>query len=273
MTQGEVKMDKKKLNWTYSDDYFTKKTDVFKKVFPDAPDQKKTGTARSVASQVDLGLLDYETEYYETLRDNIVHGAKNRDEIPRLIALTGSDFGEGVSTIASKLAVSFALNADGPVLLVDSNFAKPAIHDVFGVPLSPGFGDVLQDGYDCMAAIKPSPIKNLFILPAGDIQTNPTPKYDTPMFSALLQSLQAEYRYVVFDTPPMQCDMNQCDMNSSVRLAGHLDGVILVLKTETVRREVAQRVKERLINANANVIGVVLNRAKHYIPDWLYKRL
>ena len=61
--------------------------------------------------------------------------------------------------------------------------------------------------------------------------------------------------------------------SSSARLASLLDGVIIVAESEKVRWEAIQRVKGQLVKANANILGVVLNKKQFHIPRWLYKTL
>ena len=265
-------MKSKRLNWKYDADFFSKKSDIAEKVFKESSPKIQSPDS-NIQHQIDLGLLDYDVEYYDTLRDIITTPGKGSTDIPCLIAFTSSDFGEGVSTIVSKLAITLSKSSNGQVLIADSNFAKPSIHKIFGVSLSPGLGEFLTNGNESDLYIQPSPINNLYILPAGDIITNPTSKFDSPMFTELLQKWKSQYKFVLFDTPPMQCDMKQCDMNSSVRLAGLVEGTIIVIESERVRREVAQNIKERLEHSNANILGVVHNKTKYYIPKWLYKRL
>lgn len=266
-------MSENKLNWSHGDDYFSRASGAsFEKVFQGA---KKTpaGQQSELERQMNLELFDYDSEYYETLRDNILIPYEGQQQRPSIIALTSSDFNEGVSTITSKLAVTCARREEAPVLLVDSNFAMPDIHNIFGLDNAPGFGEVLLENYDYHSVIKQSPIKNLFILTAGDIHINPTAKFDSPRFAEIMQQWRKEFKLVLFDTPPMQCDMKQCDMNSSVRLASLVDGVVMVIQSEYVRREVAQRMSERLKLSNSRILGVVLNKKKYYIPEWLYRRL
>jgi Mrp family chromosome partitioning ATPase len=52
-----------------------------------------------------------------------------------------------------------------------------------------------------------------------------------------------------------------------------VDGVILVITYDKTRRQVAVRAKKDLEDAGANILGVVINRRKYYIPDWIYRRL
>jgi Mrp family chromosome partitioning ATPase len=49
--------------------------------------------------------------------------------------------------------------------------------------------------------------------------------------------------------------------------------VILVITHDKTRRQVAIRAKKELETVGANILGVVINRRKHYIPEWIYRRL
>ena len=52
-----------------------------------------------------------------------------------------------------------------------------------------------------------------------------------------------------------------------------VDGVILVVESGRTRRPTAIKAKKELEQAGAKIIGVILNRRKYYIPEWIYKRL
>jgi len=49
--------------------------------------------------------------------------------------------------------------------------------------------------------------------------------------------------------------------------------VIMVVRAEDTRWEVAQAAAQRLTQAGAKLVGSVFNRRKYYMPKWLYKNL
>jgi Mrp family chromosome partitioning ATPase len=61
--------------------------------------------------------------------------------------------------------------------------------------------------------------------------------------------------------------------NDAVRLASVGDGIALVLKANTSRRETAQRVVREARAANVRVLGAVLNQRTFPVPESIYKRL
>ena len=269
-------MKSKRLNWNYDDDFFNKKSDMTEKVFDDEHPEVKNReieTSDHIAHETMDYNINYDFEYYDTLRDNINIFNKKSNSPTQLIAFIGSDYGEGVSTIVSKFGINLAMHSDDPILIVDTNFSKPSIHNIFGARISPGIGEVLVNSYETKDVIQHTSYKNLHLICSGDVPSNPASKFDSQTFHEILTQWKQEYKFVLFDTPPMQCDMKQCDMNASVRLASLVDGVIIVIEAGQVRYEVAQNIKDRLSESHANILGVVLNKTKYYIPQWLYKRL
>ncbi|MFZ0944113.1 MAG: hypothetical protein WB930_11840 [Syntrophobacteraceae bacterium] len=63
------------------------------------------------------------------------------------------------------------------------------------------------------------------------------------------------------------------DSSPAMQIAGLMDGVVLVVEAESTRWEVAGRAKEDLLQADSKLLGVILNRRKMHIPDWLYRTL
>jgi len=49
--------------------------------------------------------------------------------------------------------------------------------------------------------------------------------------------------------------------------------VVLVVRAEETRLEVAQAAVQRLRQANAKLLGSVFNARRFYMPNWLYRLL
>ena len=79
--------------------------------------------------------------------------------------------------------------------------------------------------------------------------------------------MREKFDYIILDSPPIT------RYAESRVIATKVDGVILVLESGKTRSQVAIKAKQELEETGANVIGAILNRRKHYIPEWIYKRL
>jgi len=65
--------------------------------------------------------------------------------------------------------------------------------------------------------------------------------------------------------------MNVC--NHAMMFGGLLDGVVLVIKANSSRRDSARDAVQELRSANVRVLGAVLNKRTFPIPERIYKRL
>jgi Mrp family chromosome partitioning ATPase len=61
--------------------------------------------------------------------------------------------------------------------------------------------------------------------------------------------------------------------NDGIALGSSSDGIIVVLKANTSRRETARQALQEIQNAKTRVIGAVLNQRTFPIPDSIYKKL
>ena len=82
-----------------------------------------------------------------------------------------------------------------------------------------------------------------------------------------LANLAHGYHTVVLDLPPVN------EASGSLGVARIGNAVALVVETERARWEVAHRALERLELGGANIAGVVLNKRRFPIPQWLYRWL
>ena len=231
--------------------------------------QVKTGgkIAAKVSSQWDV--RPRLREHYEAFRERLLLCSNGSTGEPYVLAVISCRRHEGVSTVAANLAITLSRHHDsGHVLLVDADIDHPSVHRVFKkAKLSPGLTDILTNGQSDGDTIQPLPAQDLHILSAGTTNGKFSEVFDSDRFSKLLKSIKNHYRFVVVDVPALN------GTSSATQLAGLCDGVVLVVEAEWLRWEVAQRAREQLVKSNAKVLGVVLNKRRFYIPNWLYQTL
>lgn len=185
----------------------------------------------------------------------------------KIIAVTSSSANSGTSTTAIHLALSLAADESIKVLLVDANFRSPQVHRAFGVTPSAGLADLLCNDATELDLMRSDTRANLYILPAGLAAESRISQFESVRFDFLLQLVRKEFAVVVIDTPNINA------FSESKVIARKSDGVLMVVESGKTRQQVALRAKHELERAGATIIGVILNRRKHYIPTWLYNRL
>ncbi|WP_444684994.1 CpsD/CapB family tyrosine-protein kinase [Alkalicoccus luteus] len=190
------------------------------------------------------------SEQYRTLRTNIQFASI--DKPVRSILVTSSSPGEGKSTTVANLSIVLA-QQDNKVLLVDTDLRKPTVHFSFQVPNQAGFTNVLtnQSTFDDM--VFETSIANLDVLPSGPLPPNPSELLGSQRMKQFMQHVKDRYDYVIFDAPPVNA------VTDAQILAGHTDGVVLVIRSGKTEEDHAERAVESLKKVDANLIGAVLN--------------
>jgi capsular exopolysaccharide synthesis family protein len=177
-----------------------------------------------------------------------------------LIEVIAPTTGEGATTTAANLAVLLA-RAGRAVALVDANLRSPGVHSLFGLDNRIGLTSIMigdVELHDAVCTVQ-GPDK-LVVLPAGPEPPNPSELIASPRFAAVLQSLCDDGATVVVDCPPLLSASDGLVVGASAR------AVVLVTSARTGSRKRVRRAVALLRQANAPLVGVVLNRAgKHAV--------
>jgi capsular exopolysaccharide synthesis family protein len=191
-------------------------------------------------------------ETYRTLQMNL--SFCNLDSTGRLILVTSAVQNAGKSTVVSNLAVVLS-QAGNKVLVVDYDLRKPSLHNIFGLDNSLGLLNILvqkKQVQECLQKTEAGP----WVLTSGPIPPNPLEIISAKQTKEFLSDQNKAFDYVLVDTPPV------LPVADAVVLSAQVDGVLLVLDSNTTPVDLAVEVKTRLTRVNAKILGVVLNRIK-----------
>ncbi len=204
------------------------------------------------------------TDEYNRLRQNVVAA------LPRLktraLLFTGSTDGEGAATILATFGRVLARSGER-VLLVDMDLRGPMLHELFGMNRGPGTAQLCSGKGDLVAVMNKTETEGLLVVTAGTPVADPFSLLESAGIEALIASMRREADWVLVTAPPVNA------YNDAISLVKKVDGLVLVVEAEQTRWEIARSAKERLDDAEANILGVVLNNRKLHIPAWIYTRL
>lgn len=173
----------------------------------------------------------------------------------RAILVTSAGPEDGKTTISCNLAAGLALNGR-KILLVDANFRRPQLHNVFGMANDQGFSDALNAPDNFAAFAKPTAIPNLSILACGSKPGNATEMLESQLLIDFIDRALDEYDHVIFDSGPMLF------VSETVAMAPRVDGVVTVVRAQQNSRGALQRMRDGLRQIKAQHIGVVLNAVR-----------
>ena len=186
-------------------------------------------------------------------------------EAPKLLGVTSCTRGSGVSTVASNLAIAAAQINEQPVLLLDLSGSQRVARAELGRSGDDLLLDSPADPWSSQR-VRPTTVANLSVLSVASAAEPPSVALDAGRIHDLLEGLESDFGFVVVDLPAVESSL--CFVT-----AGLLNGVLLVMEAERTRGHVAARAKQRLIDANANLLGVILNKHPQHVPSWLETRL
>ncbi len=203
-------------------------------------------------------------EAYRQLRTAVLLSTPGR--APRTMLVTSSVPGEGKTTSSVNLSVSLA-QTKAKVLLIDADLRRPRLHTIFGMSNRRGLSSYLSSEMEIDSAIEliqhhaPS---NLHVLTSGPVPPNPAELLGSEQMRRLLKRLESEFTYIVIDSAP------SASFTDAVLLSAMVDGLLLVVHSNSTARNLILRTKHLLTGAGAKILGVVLSQVVMSSQDAIY---
>jgi len=202
---------------------------------------------------------------YQEIKTKLI--TRFSEESIKTIMFTSTAHGDGSSFTAVSFATTLSRDCRLNVLLMDANLRCPRLHEIFNIEYNQGLSDLLTKDEDKTSFLKKVGHGELYLIPCGENNSGPINLFESIRFEKMLKIMREKFDYVILDAPPVN------SYAESIVIATKVDGVILVLESDKTRQQVAIRAKQEMEKAGAKVLGVILNKRKHYIPEWIYKRL
>ncbi len=232
------------------------------KLLPGGGDGSPGGGALARVGEATMASCEEEhllRPFHETLRDRLIDYFEvlNLTHKPKLVALTSSHAGAGVSTMAAGLASVLSETGDGNVLLVNMSSEKGDAHRFYKGKLNLGLDDIFEKE---KANRENALVREKLYVVSECSNRDKLPAILPKRFGHLVSKMKAsDYDYIIFDMPPVT------QISVTPRLARFMDMVLLVVEAEKTDREAAQRATSLLSEYKAQV-GVVMNKSRTYVP-------
>lgn len=179
------------------------------------------------------------------------------------LGIIGIDVGAGASTLAAHLAEVGSTDCRLKTVLVDADTRQRSVSKKFGLNGTPGLVELVSGAAshdECLQKAKNAPI---------DLIASAADSNEDELDASAADIAQALHAY------QHNCDLLIVDLpaagqpDQTISLAQHLDCVLVVIESEVTQLIGAERLLRRLAESNTEVIGVVLNKTRTYLPQWL----
>jgi len=191
-------------------------------------------------------------EAFRQLRTSLLFAS---DQPIKSLLVSSANPGDGKTTVAANLAITVA-RAGSRVLLVETNFRRPAVARAFDVPDTVGLSNVLVGLNSASEAIQATAIENLDVLVSGAAPPSPAELLGSDSMRRLVLEQTQAYDQVLIDGAPMLL------VADNHLLADTVDGVVLVFQADQNTRGMAQRAARQVVSLKARLYGAVLNRVR-----------
>ena len=195
-----------------------------------------------------------EMDCYKILHTKIQQLTKDKGW--NTVMITSPRAGEGKTTTAINLALTFSKAYDQTVLLVDCDLRRQNIHKMLGFDSPRGLVDCLMDGKALRDILIWPGVEKLILISGGRTIQSSTELLGSRRMKSLVQEMKTRYddRYVLFDAPPVL-------MGADVMaLAPCVDSIVMVVENGKTTNSDVKKAVEML--PREKFLGFVMNRTK-----------
>jgi protein-tyrosine kinase len=208
---------------------------------------------------------------YRAIKRPLIANALGRG-VPKIpgghrIMIASAMPGDGKTFTSINLALSFALEKDLSVVLVDADVAKAHLSRTFGVHNELGLMDLLRDEpLDVESFILPTDVPGLSILPAGKAIDTANELLASARMEQIANQITVRYpnRIVLFDSPPLLVTSEAMAMSNVV------GQIVMVVRAGVTPQSAVLDAIELL--GEGKSIGLVLNQTDEQVrPGYYYQ--
>jgi capsular exopolysaccharide synthesis family protein len=206
----------------------------------------------SAAMNERLEVLNNGTSFVsEQFRNLKVRLSEVESETPlKALTVSSPSVQDGKSLVSANLALSFSMDPDRRVIIVDCDLRNPTLDKHLGVGSQPGLLQYLDNGHFgpyCYVRR----LNNLYFMTAGGTKPNPVELLSMNKMKDLIEYLKTDFDTIILDVPPL------APIPDARIVAGLSDGVIIVVRIgKTPYRSIENAFKTV---GRGKVLGVVLN--------------
>ena len=160
--------------------------------------------------------------------------------------------GSGATSVVTNLGLASAAS-HSRTLLIDANFRRPRLAEIFKLGDTEGLGDVLKGNTSLDEAIRADVEEHLDVLTAGTKGARVFELLGTRGMADLLAEAKKHYDLIIVDAPPALV------AGDGAMMANRADASLLVARAMNEQRGMVARLKNEISESRGEFLGVVVN--------------
>ena len=195
-----------------------------------------------------------------------INSLRSSTQKNKVIQFMSTDGEQGTSTIALELARVAALKYTKSVLLLDADLRK-LDQEPFNITLEHSLEETIRAGDPVDKALYQIANSSLFLSRLFKGSGSIRQFLDPSGIDDLLEKLRTRFDFIFIDSPPENVFSIGLATSTSV------NGVILVLDAEKTCLDEAKNITEKIAKNGGKVLGIVVNKQRNHIPEFISKRI
>jgi succinoglycan biosynthesis transport protein ExoP len=189
-------------------------------------------------------------EPFRALRANLKHLAATYNS--QVFMMCSAVKGEGKTTLAANLAITFALDGK-KVILIDADLRRSQMHTLFNISKEIGLTDFLLGAKNIDELLKKTVYEELTVVTSGERPHNPAELVGTYRFDLLIKELRARADIVIFDSPAL------LPVSDTLTMAPKMDAIVFILRTMWTPLKAAKQAIHQLNRIGCHILGGIFN--------------
>jgi capsular exopolysaccharide synthesis family protein len=173
---------------------------------------------------------------------------ENESRHPKTLLITSALPREGKTTFAAWYA-SFCASLGQKVILIDSDFERPKIHQIMEVSNEVGLANIFADDLDLKSVIRTDAKTGISFITAGRTDVRGSQLIDSTKMQEILDTLSWDYDLIVIDSAPVLA------LTDAHIIAKLVDSTVFVLQWCRTRHDMAIAAARRLQSIDVTSIG------------------
>ena len=211
---------------------------------------------------MELGMEEEMVDLYQSINSLRSGSQKNK-----VIQFMSARKEEGASTIVEELAKVTTLKYNKSVLLLDADLRKLEQLPFCNITLEHSLEETIRAGEPVDKALYQIGDSSLFLSRFFKDSGTIRQFLDPSEIDDLLEKLKTRFDFIFIDSPPENVFSMGLATSTSV------NGVVLVLDSEKTCLDAAKNITDKITNNGGKVLGVVVNKQRNYVPEFINKRL
>lgn len=170
----------------------------------------------------------------------------------KVLLFTSTTPSEGKSFVVTNLALMCAMHGE-KTIIIDADLRLPAMAKILGIESQNGVVSHIEDGKPIEECVIKDYYPNLDVLPCEKRSQNPTQALGSEEFISMLAKFRERYDRVFIDSPPVGA------VSDAIALLPYVDGVVYIVKFNSVPRKAIQKNIRRLMVSNVPIVGAIMN--------------